>query len=105
VWCIAFTTCLPPNSPSCTGYTASNDRAHQGRMLASPTSYHTGGVVVSNVDGSVRFVSETVNCGNTAGPGNITDAAAKSGYLMGESIYGVFGAAGTPQGRETKTLD
>ena len=40
VWCIAFTTCLPPNSPSCTGYTASNDRAHQGRMLASPTSYH-----------------------------------------------------------------
>jgi len=103
-FCMAFTTCLPPNSPTCTGYTASNDRAHQGRMLASPTSYHTGGVNVSNVDGSVRFVSETVNCGNTAGPGNLSGAE-QTGYLMGESIYGVFGAAGTPKGRETRTLD
>ena len=101
VWCIGFTTCLSPNSVACTSWTSSNDRAHQGRFLGSPTSYHTGGVVASRVDGSVHFVSDTIDCGNTAGPG----VNGPSGYLMGESIYGIFGAMGTPKGKETRSLN
>ena len=34
--------------------------------MLSPSSYHPGGVVGLLVDGSVRFIAETVNSGNPA---------------------------------------
>jgi len=47
---------LSPNSPSCTnGYL-------YGWVSAS--SYHTGGVNATNVDGSGRFVNESINTQN-----------------------------------------
>jgi hypothetical protein len=90
-----FHTVLPPNAPSC-----SQGRAeHFAAITAS--SHHPGGVQVAMCDASVRFVSETINCGNQA-----TSVAAQPGvpgwtpHYVGPSIWGVWGAMGTQQGRE-----
>ncbi|MBQ8364213.1 MAG: DUF1559 domain-containing protein, partial [Thermoguttaceae bacterium] len=57
-------------------------------------SYHSGGVNVGMLDGSIRFVSETVDCGNV------------NAYQVtsGKSPYGVWGGMSTPQGGETETM-
>jgi prepilin-type N-terminal cleavage/methylation domain-containing protein len=87
-----FSTILPPNSPSCSGAALNFD----ARMMISASSYHTAGVNVSLADGSVQFVSETVNAGtltNTTTP--VTD---------GESPFGVWGAMGSFNGSESKSF-
>ena len=82
-----FTTILPPNGPSCASNT--ND---QSDALLSAGSYHAGGVQIVLCDGSVRFISDTIDTGNlTAAPTN------------GKSPYGVWGALGSRAGGETKT--
>jgi len=82
-----FSTIAPPNSPMC----VQND--YSWGMLP-PASYHTTGVNVGLFDGSVRFVSNAVDCGdqNEPAPGR------------GPSPYGVWGALGSPDGGESKSL-
>lgn len=84
-----FTAVLPPNSPSCTptDHTA-------GWAVYSATSNHTGGVNVGLVDGSVTFVSETIDTGTLTLPQT----------LSGESTYGVWGAYGSINGGESKAF-
>ncbi|MDR0336746.1 MAG: DUF1559 domain-containing protein [Planctomycetaceae bacterium] len=92
-----FVTVLPPNGPSCISVTSTD--ATSGIMSA--TSYHTGGVNVVMGDGAVRFVSETIDCGDLSvkpsdvGAGNV---------LNGPSLWGVWGALGSLQGGESKSL-
>jgi prepilin-type N-terminal cleavage/methylation domain-containing protein/prepilin-type processing-associated H-X9-DG protein len=92
-----FVTVLPPNGPSCTGSTTTDVTAG----IMSATSYHSGGVNVVMGDGAVRFVSETIDCGDlsvnlgTIGAGNV---------LNGQSLWGVWGALGSLQGGESKSL-
>jgi prepilin-type N-terminal cleavage/methylation domain-containing protein len=81
-----FHTILPPNSPSCVSlfyYT-----------LISTSSNHPGGVVAGFCDGSVRFGSETIDCGNLNLPV----------VQSGPSNYGVWGAIGSANGGESKSL-
>jgi prepilin-type N-terminal cleavage/methylation domain-containing protein/prepilin-type processing-associated H-X9-DG protein len=85
-----FSTILPPNSPSCT---PTNQTA--GWALYTATSYHTGGVNAGLLDGSVRFISNTINTGT------LTDLQ----QLTGPSPYGVWGVYGTIDGGESRTLD
>ena len=80
-----FTTVLPPNSPVCS---YGND---DGWGCASPQSNHSGGVNAAMLDGSVRFVSETIDAG---------DAYANT-VSSGKSPYGVWGAMGSISGGET----
>ncbi|PQO28843.1 DUF1559 domain-containing protein [Blastopirellula marina] len=81
-----FTTMTPPNSPMCHyGSNANNDWA-----VLPPASNHPGGVNVGMLDGSVRFVTETIDCGDT----NATAVGS------GRSPFGVWGALGSPQGGE-----
>lgn len=87
----SFCTVLPPNSPSC----MFNQNNVTSWGVFSASSFHTGGVNVLIMDGAVRFVSETVDCG-----GDFSRPQAVSG----ESPYGVWGASGTPSGGETKSL-
>lgn len=89
-----ISTVLPPNSPSCMGNTDDG-----GWGLMSVASFHSGGANVLFGDGSVKFVSETIN---SAG----MDTAISNGYAppAGESKYGLWGALGTIAGGETVAL-
>jgi prepilin-type processing-associated H-X9-DG protein len=89
---VAFNTAIPPNGPSCL---KRNNEAELGFYTA--TSHHPGGVNCGFVDGSVHFVSDSVD---TNGAPNITAGI----HLQGESVFGVWGALGTPWAGETKPL-
>src|SRR5215469_4127841 len=83
---------LPPNSPSC----ANNNGEDWG--LISASSYHPGGVNLCMVDGSVRFISETIGSGNpTLTMANMPGflAGTKPETYIGVGPYGVWGALGT----------
>lgn len=57
-----FQTILPPNSPTCATSIWEWDQ-----QLSSVNSYHTGGVNASRADGSVSFISDSVDCGEAVG--------------------------------------
>lgn len=97
-WYSVFMTMLPPNSPSCGG-----DRD----AMISATSNHTGGVSVGMCDGSVRFVSDSIDAGDPTKylgyglPGAVPDHPHQ---FKGPSTYGVWGALGSREGGESATL-
>ncbi|MDO4586011.1 MAG: DUF1559 domain-containing protein [Planctomycetia bacterium] len=86
-----FTTVLPPNSPSCIYSWPNIDNYAWGTFSAQ--SNHSGGVNVGFCDGSVHFVSDTIDCGS---PNSY-------GVTSGKSPYGVWGALGSPDGKESTT--
>ncbi len=95
-----FNTILPPNSPSCMPNDIDNSWA-----LVSAGSYHEDGVNCLMGDGSVRYVSESINTGNLAlQPGDpVFDRNLDEDFplfTVGESNYGIWGALGTTQGGE-----
>ena len=85
-----FHTVLPPNAPSC----QATYNGYWGSIYPA-NSYHSGGVNVGMADGSVRFVSDTIDCG---------DLSVTSTKCTGKSPYGVWGAMGTPSGGETVSM-
>jgi hypothetical protein len=70
---------MPPNGPSCSA------EYHGGIYTAK--SWHVGGVSVVMLDGSVRFVDDTIECGSKTSDREFTTS--------GASPYGVWGALGT----------
>lgn len=91
-----FFTMLPPNDPSC-----GNDG--EAWVLVTPSSYHPGGVNAVFVDGSVTFVSETIDAGDPTLTGLDSPNPPPSGaaqHYTGPSMYGVWGAMGTSGGGE-----
>ncbi|MHB8898319.1 MAG: DUF1559 domain-containing protein [Thermoguttaceae bacterium] len=87
--CTGFNTVLPPNSPL-----VSTTKGEWTWGLYSPQSYHPGGVNAAMCDGSVRFVSETINTGNLAASEPRVSGAK-------QSPYGVWGAMGSMLGGES----
>lgn len=87
-----FTTILGPNKISCVVDANVNADSNSGILNAS--SHHSGGVQCLMGDGSVRFVAENVDTGNTAAPP----------VTLGQSPYGVWGAMGTIAGGEPAAL-
>lgn len=86
-WYSAFNTVLPPNSPNCTVSTWDGDVG-----VSSVSSYHPAGVLAGMADGSVRFISEAIDCGNLTLP----DVTA------GPSPYGVWGSLGSKEGGDMR---
>ena len=91
---------LPPNAPSC-----GNSGENWAMMTAS--SYHPGGVNTAFTDGSVQFMSETIDAGDpTVGESSLptlVDPNRPQDY-GGPSIRGVWGALGSSGGGEAVSL-
>ena len=94
-----FQAVLPPNSPSCA---SSGANGYDKAMLISASSSHSGGVNVGMMDGSVRFVSDTIDTGDL---NNIQGTGTYDYQCRGKSGHGVWGAMATPKGKETVSLD
>jgi prepilin-type N-terminal cleavage/methylation domain-containing protein len=107
-----FSTVLPPNNVSCVYYSAANttNAGWATRAFLTVTSYHPGGVNVCMGDGTVHFVGDTIDCGNQGFNLSTTTtgfALSPSGRRepSGESPFGVWGAIGTINGGETKSIE
>jgi len=85
----SFFMILPPNSPTC-----QTNSASQVAILTA-NSYHGDGVNVAMCDGSVRFVSNTIDAGDPSLTPPVT--------ALGASRWGVWGALGTATGGESNT--
>ena len=90
---VGFNTVLPPNAPSCSNTT--NIYADNTSGVYPPASRHPGGVNVLMGDGSVRFISQTIDTGNLA----------LAPVASGPSNYGVWGRLGSRAGGEPVQID
>ena len=82
-----FNTILPPNSIGCTNWSSEWGNSN----IMPPDSNHPTGVNAVRADGSVDFVSDTINTGD------LTRTAVRGGI----SPYGVWGALGSKNGTES----
>jgi len=90
---VGITTVLAPNSPGCTD--DANGNADSQGSIVPPSSNHPGGVMGAMCDGSVRFISETIDTGNLA----VAQPA------TGPSNYGVWGSMGSKAGGESVSIE
>jgi len=91
---VAISTVAAPNSPACAEGGTNGDQQH---MMLPPASKHTGGVNAVFADGSVHFISNSIDTGNLS--------AGTNGRLTGRSPYGVWGALGTIAGGDISRVD
>jgi len=88
---VGFATMVGPNGPSC-HWGGVDGNEHMGTL----SSWHPGGGNVAMADGSVHFISETIDTGDQAAD-SIADP-------RGPSDYGVWGALGSRSGGEAVSV-
>ena len=96
-----FHAAVPPNSPSC--HQQGNTSESNACICVAASSNHSGGVNVVMCDGSVRFVSETVDCGDVSNKLGHPNNSGEGHHWVGRSTHGVWGAMATPMHGETNT--
>ncbi|EMI46961.1 DUF1559 domain-containing protein [Rhodopirellula sp. SWK7] len=104
-----MTTVLPPNSATCLATEGMYDgativatsRADKNYMLCPPSSRHQGGCHVLMGDGAVKFITDSIEAGNSTGPMvariHTTAGAVAAGTA---SPYGLWGKLGTRASKE-----
>ena len=99
-----FSTLMPPNTLTCW-----HDNVENGWVAPHAASYHTGGVNTAFADGAVRFVSDAVSVDGSDVilpydhvHNGLTNYAVSPS--AGPSPYGVWGALGTRNQGESKSL-
>jgi prepilin-type processing-associated H-X9-DG protein len=92
-----LSTVMPPNMASCVG----NDWGFS-LTLNTPSSNHSGGVNTCYGDGSVHFISETINA-ITAGYDDSAIILSHPEGSGGASRWGIWGALGSANGGESGT--
>jgi hypothetical protein len=103
-WFIGFSTVLPPNSGN---FSNSNDSDVASWVLGSVSSNHSGGVNSARVDGSTFFISSTIDTGTETSPARtlpLNSMGTGTNQIRGidpDSRWGVWGALGTKDGRES----
>ena len=95
----AFFTFMPPNGP-----TVAWDSA-EGWCIPAASSNHTGGVNVAIMDGSVQFISETIDTGRLSSGAKTSDVfpGSRPQDYSGPSLYGAWGALGTSRSGESQS--
>ena len=91
---------LPPNGPSC-------GRRGEDWAIITASSYHPGGCNVLFGDGTVHFMSETVDAGDptrTVQQMPEWQGGNRPQDYAGRSPYGVWGALGTSQSGESVSI-
>jgi prepilin-type processing-associated H-X9-DG protein len=86
----AFCTVLPPNASNC------SSSSYAGWGVYTASSRHTNGVNAGFFDGGVRFINDTINCisNGITTPRQVTS---------GTSQFGIWGAYGSINGKESVT--
>ena len=99
-----FHTIIPPNGPSCSWTNGTS--VGSWAAILPPTSYHTGGVNACLADGSVRFISETVEYGDLTQwfAYRSSSGSANPAGATGRSPFGIWGALGSMNGGESTSL-
>ncbi|KLU01893.1 hypothetical protein RISK_006077 [Rhodopirellula islandica] len=87
----AFNTILPPNREM-----VMPNRSDSAWAIAPPSSQHQGGVHVVLGDGAVKFITDSIDAGNIH-----AEVIWANNSPGAESPYGVWGALGTRNGKET----
>jgi prepilin-type N-terminal cleavage/methylation domain-containing protein len=91
---VGFATMVAPNGPSCTWSNPDGNESMQTMQ-----SFHTGGGQVARADGSVTFISQSIDNGNI----NYVDVFDRDIGIP--SPWGVWGALGSMNGGDTATLN
>lgn len=89
---VGFSTLVAPNGPSC-HWGGVDGNEHMG----AASSFHTGGAQIGMADGSVQFVSQSIDTGNQS-VDDIQDPGGRP------SPYGVWGALGSRSAGEVSAL-
>ncbi len=88
-------TILPPNKELCLTF------ADEGYGVASPSSRHQGGVHILMGDGAIRFVTDSIEAGDsTMGVVRVLAGLPGARQPGAPSAYGLWGALGTKANRE-----
>jgi len=90
-------TILPPNSELCLSF------GHTGNGICPPSSRHQGGVHVIMADGAVKFITDSIEAGNSRVP--TPQTAPPAAFVATSSTgvgspYGLWGSLGTKASKE-----